>query len=257
MLAFAGVALAALALLWWPRAKPASQLAGVEVSYRQGAVASLDPATRTLNLEKGAVEVKGHAPLSIRAAGYLVRLTEAHAVFAADSIRVLSGEVLVFTLDERPLATLTAGQGWPPPTAPVAAAPVAPAIGPPAAPRPSAASELERARSALADGDAVLARRLIRRALAAASSAHDRAEAELFTAESYLVERDASRALAQYRRVANRFPRLPEGEAAAFAAAQVLSESGPRDDANAAFSAYLLRYPEGRFAPEARDRLKE
>jgi TolA-binding protein len=260
-LVLAGAALALTAYIVWP--KPERNFA--DVSYRPGAIASLEPATRTIRIDKGEVEVTGRE-LSVRTPTYLVHLTQAHAVFGADAIRVVSGEVFVFTLDGKQLATLSAGQGWPPKTpAPVAApAPIAPVaapapIAPVAAPAPkmSATTALDRARSALADGDAVAARRFIQKALAASPSTHDRAEAELFTAESYLVEKDAARAVAQYRRVAQSFPRLPEGETAAFAAAQVLSESGPRDDSREAFGDYLRRYPDGRFAREARDRLKE
>jgi hypothetical protein len=263
--ALAGLAVAAGLFVLWPKHAPvetlASTLAGAEITYGRGAVATLEPKSRTIRLETGEIDVKGRAPLSIRAQTYLVRLTEAHAVFAADSVRVLSGEVFVYSLDEKQLAKLSAGQGWPPPTA-VAPAPIpaarrpavaTPALATPAAPKLSAAAALDKARSALADGDAVSARRWIQRALAAATSPRDRAEAEMFTAESYLVERDAARALAQYRRVAARYAQLPEGEAAAFAAAQVLSERGD----NSAFHDYLARYPEGRFAREARDRLKE
>jgi hypothetical protein len=277
LFAFAGVALAALvALVAWPKAKPATtgpvQFADADVTYRPGAVAKLEPKTRTIHLEKGEVEVTGRAVLSVRTASYVVRFTAAHAVFAADSVRVLSGEVFVFSLDEKQLARLTAGQSWPT-VAPIVSAPVAPIVNrpvvsapvvnkpvvsapaAPAAPKMSAAAALDRARTALADGDTALARRWIQRAVSAATSAHDRAEAELFTAESYLVEKDITRALAQYRRVSAGFSHLPEGEAAAFAVAEVLSENG--GDSRTAFAEYLSRYPDGRFAREARDRLKE
>src|SRR5581483_9250940 len=131
----------------------------------------------------------------------------------------------------------------------------APAHERPAA--PSVAAALDRARSALADGDAPRARHWLDEALAARPQTRDRAEAELFWAESYLVEQEPDRALAAFRRVADTYARLPEGESAAFAAAQVLFERGHKSEAAEALRAYLERYPNGRFAREARDRIAE
>jgi hypothetical protein len=180
-------------------------------------------------------------------------------VFAADQVRVVSGEVHIYSLDDRLLATVAAGQGWPPGASPVVAPPVASSAlvvaAPPVAAAPrsrvSAGAALAHARAALADGDAPLARRWLERALAAGPSAHDRAEAALFEAESYLVEHQPARAVAAYRRAAHGWGRTPEGEAAAFAAAQVLSEMGAAE-AHQALVEYLALYPGGRFAGEAR-----
>jgi hypothetical protein len=268
LFAFAGFALAgACALLFFHRPK-----LDAEVKIQPGAVASVAPEKKSISIQSGEVDVNGHEAISIRTPKYIVKLVQAHAVFAAESIRVYSGEVFVYSLGEVQLATLEAGQSWPPPQKPIApiapvivaaapqAAPIAPAIEAPAAPaKPAinAAGALEHARAALAEGNAVEARHWIDRALGTKLSQHDRAEAELFAAESYLVEQDHARAVSQYRKVAERFSQLPEGEAASFAAAQVLSESGSDVESRAALQAYLARYPEGRFAREARDRLKE
>lgn len=116
---------------------------------------------------------------------------------------------------------------------------------------------LERVRSSLADGDAPGARKIIDKLLAGTPSAQDQAKAELFLAESYLIEQQLDKALAGYRQVADAFPRFAEGEAAAFAAAQMLYERGSRSEAKEALRTYVARYPGGRFGREARDRLDE
>jgi TolA-binding protein len=121
----------------------------------------------------------------------------------------------------------------------------------------SVAATLARARAALASGDVAQARRWVQRALAGSPSQRERAEAGLCLAESHLVDQQPERAIAGYREVASRFAQLPEGESAAFAAAQVSYERGLRDHAEGALRAYLARYPDGRFAREAEDRLAE
>jgi hypothetical protein len=242
-------------------------------------VAELRPATRTVAVEAGDLEVTAcagaassaaqrassqarRAPLRVQTGKLSVELTQAHVVFAAGQVRVVSGEVHIYSLDDHLLATVPAGQSWPPAAPAPRRAPVPAAVAPAptatapasvaAAPRPvSAGAALLHARSALADGDAPLARRWLERALAAAPSAHDRAEAALFEAESYLVEHQPARAVGAYRRAAEAWAQTPEGEAAAFAAAQVLSEMGA-PEAHQALGAYLSRYPAGRFAGEAR-----
>jgi hypothetical protein len=278
ILMFAGAA-AAVALLAaaWPRhhatriatATPATasataaagqpvRFADADVVYRAGAVAKLSPQARTIDLSDGELDVSGRAPgLRVATKQYVFRFVEAHAAFAPTSVQVFAGQVWVYTLDGRELATVGAGESWPRQiAAPADAAPkpVTKVDAKPDLPKISAAAELAQARTALADGDAPLARRHLALALSAATNEHDRAEAELFGAESFLVEEKPARAVERYRHVAAAYARLPEGEAASFAAAQLMSESAGSLEG---FRAYLDRYPEGRFAREARDRLAE
>ncbi len=241
----------------WDRAGTL-QFLDAKLAYHAGTAANLQPEARTVALEAGELDVTGdaQAPLRIVTPRFVVTIRQAHAVFAADAVRVLDGQVEVYSLDERRLATVPAGQTWRPEPAP-AVVPVAPKPAHEPAPALSVATALERARAALAQGDAPAARRFAHQALAAAPDAHDRAEAELFLAESHLVEQDSDRAVAAYRKVAASYPNLPEGESAAFAAAQVLSERGEHAGAAEALRAYVARYPEGRFAREANERLAE
>ncbi|HEY6877333.1 MAG TPA: hypothetical protein VI299_04905, partial [Polyangiales bacterium] len=82
----------------------------------------------------------------------------------------------------------------------------------------------------------------------------DRAEAGTLRAELALRERDLTRAIAAYLAVADAYPELPSGENGLFAAAQ-LAMRAKRGDARDMMSRYLQRYPQGRFADEARARL--
>jgi hypothetical protein len=228
-----------------------------DLGYASNTRANLQLDTRTVHLESGELDVTrraGATPLRVSTPRFVVALTQGHAVFAADSVQVLDGEVYVFSFDQKQLATVAAGQTWRPvPTVPPPAT-TAPRVEPVAPALPAA---LDRARASLARGDGAEARRTLHRALDGDTGAQDRdrAEAELFLAESWLIESDTERAIAAYRRVAARFPSLPEGESAAFAAAQVLSERGRAGEATQALDAYLRRWPEGRFAREAKERL--
>jgi tetratricopeptide repeat protein len=242
-----------------------------ELRYGAGTRVKLEPAARTIALDGGELEItsRAAAPIRVVTPRFVVVVSYGRARFAGEQIRVYSGEIVVFSLDARKLATVAAGETWrlpattpPPPVtiapAPIAPPPAAPTVAPPKLPAPSAnrvAAALDRARSALAAGDTTAARRWAHQAFSAASAARDRAEAELFLAESYLVEHEPDRAITVYRQVAESFPRLPEGEAAAFAAAQVLYERGRVAEARAALRSYVAQYPDGRFAREATDRL--
>lgn len=225
-----------------------------ELGYAPNTRANLQLDTRTVRLESGELDVTrraGATPLRVSTPRFVVALTQGHAVFAADYVRVLDGEVYIFSFDQKQLATVAAGQTWrPDPVPPVRSTAPAHAEAP-----PTIAAALDHTRAALARGDGAEARRYLQRALRGATSPRERAEAELFLAESWLIESDADRAVDAYRHVAAAFPSLPEGEAAAFAAAQVLSEHGRDAEAARALEAYLASWPDGRFAREAKERL--
>jgi TolA-binding protein len=179
----------------------------------------------------------------------------AHAVFEPDSVRVIAGQVSLLSPEGKSLATLAAGDSFRP-AAQTAEPPRRTPERPVAAvPKPSVAAILEAARAALARGDTGEARRQLKRALAAGPQRRERADAELFEAESYLMDHDIDRATEAYRAVAAAFAPMPEGEEAAFGLAQVLYEHGRSEEADRALRAYLAGYPAGRFTREAEDHL--
>jgi outer membrane protein assembly factor BamD (BamD/ComL family) len=124
-----------------------------------------------------------------------------------------------------------------------------------AAAQPSAKKLLADARAALARGDTRRARECVAGALKAAPQARHRAIAQLLLADTLLVESRYPAALAAYRRTMDVFGGYPEGETAAFALAQLLSERGPEKQARDALERYLARYPRGRFAEEVEKKL--
>jgi len=124
-----------------------------------------------------------------------------------------------------------------------------------AAAQPSAKKLLADARAALARGDTRRARECVAGALKAAPQSRHRAIAQLLLADTLLVESRYPAALAAYRRTMDVFGGYPEGETAAFALAQLLSERGPEKQARDALERYLARYPRGRFAEEVEKKL--
>ena len=139
-------------------------------------------------------------------------------------------------------------EGPPPPREPPPAT-VAAAV----TPDDIAGARLARARRALARGNAGEARRtvepLFRLGRGTAS------EARALYAESFLIEGRYEDAIAGYQVVTRDFPGTPQAESALYAVAQLESEHGRPADARATLQRYLGRYPHGRFAQEATDRL--
>ena len=253
-------------------------LPDAELRYAVGARIALESAARTVTLDAGELDVSdGGAPVRVVTPHHVV-VVSGRAMFAGERIRVYSGAIIVFDHQMRQLAALGPGDRWPAPaptTSPALTTAPAPTTSPAPSPRAAATppapvstvaapsrapavdleAALDCARAALAAGDAGLARRWAHRAFDAATTPRRRAEAELFLAECYLVEHEVDRAITVYRQVALSFPRSAEGEAAAFAAAQMLYERGRLSEARAALRGYLATYPDGRFAREATDRL--
>jgi hypothetical protein len=114
---------------------------------------------------------------------------------------------------------------------------------------------LSYARTALAAGDTARARRFLSSALRARPRARQRAMAELLAADALLVESRYDAALSAYRETLDRFSSYPEGETAAFALAELLSERGPPAQAEQALAYCLARYPKGRFTDEVEKKL--
>ncbi len=129
--------------------------------------------------------------------------------------------------------------------------------------KPSASEESSRiidrllsaARTALAAGDTARARRFLAAALRDGPRARQRAMAELLGADALLGESRYDAAVSAYRSTMYRFAAYPEGETAAFALAELLSERGPRAQAEQALTYCLARYPKGRFSDEVEKKL--
>jgi outer membrane protein assembly factor BamD (BamD/ComL family) len=114
---------------------------------------------------------------------------------------------------------------------------------------------LSAARTALAAGDTARARRFLAAALRDGPRARQRAMAELLGADALLGESRYDAAVSAYRSTMYRFAAYPEGETAAFALAELLSERGPRAQAEQALTYCLARYPKGRFSDEVEKKL--
>jgi tetratricopeptide (TPR) repeat protein len=127
------------------------------------------------------------------------------------------------------------------------------AAGPPPAAEESAPLRLGRARRALARGNAGEARRAVEPLFRLGRDVA--AEARALYAESFLIERRYADAIDGYQVVVRDFPTTPQAESALFAVAQLESEHDQPADARATLQRYLARYPHGRFAREAADRL--
>ncbi len=134
------------------------------------------------------------------------------------------------------------------PPAPAAAGPAASANA-----EDGASVRLGRARRALARGKAGEARRIVEPLFRLGRDVA--AEARAIYAESYLSEGRYEDAVTGYRVVVRDFPATPQAESALYAVAQLESEHGRPGDARATLQRYLARYPHGRFAKEAADRL--
>jgi TolA-binding protein len=181
----------------------------------------------------------------------------AQAVFAPESVRVTAGEVSLLSPEGQLLAKIPSGASWRAASAAESAetVPTPATRARPARTRPSLAAVLDGARAALARGNTIEARGLLQHVLKADPGRRERADAELFIAESYLIDQDIDRALKAYRAVAASFTATPEGEEATFAVGQVLYEHGRAEEAELALRAYLAGHPAGRFAREAEDHL--
>jgi TolA-binding protein len=118
----------------------------------------------------------------------------------------------------------------------------------------SGADRMVRARRALTRGQADQARDLLLPLLRGPRSVA--VEARALFAESYLIEGRYGDAVDGYRKVVRDFAGTPQAETALYAIAQLEVEASGREEAVQALRRYLARYPDGRFAREARERLE-
>lgn len=256
------------------------QLGGPVVELAAGTSLRWHGAVRRVDLERGAVvvEVDPAQRLSFRVAtpDFVVAVVGTRFRVDLGGVHTEHGRVRVLSRDGRTLALVGAGESWRLPTraalpGPTALAPTPPVASPAAVPAPeptqvpgdataataqdgrSAAQRLEAARRALGAGDAARARSELRPLLGGSRAIA--VEAHVLLAESFLTEGRYGEAIKGYRAVERGFGGTPQAESALFAIAQLESESGSAADAVRALERYLARYPRGRFASEARQRL--
>lgn len=218
------------------------------------------------------VEHQNGRHFEVRTAGFTVEVVGTRFTVEATGVTTERGVVRVLGPDGQLLRQLGAGESWhrqgqgdqghqvelpQPAIAPPVAVRTGTA-GDPAMARPkdaavSLAARLNQARHALATGDPGLARRLVSPLF---RQSHNTAvEARVLFAESFLVEGRYADAIDAYRLVARDFPRSDQAETSLFTIAQLQCEHGPGPEARGALRTYLTRYPHGRYAREAGERL--
>jgi TolA-binding protein len=232
------------------------------VELADGTRVAWSAARRTVSLAAGEVTVDlapGQARnFRVAAPAFVVEVVGTRFTVSPTGVRTEHGTVRVRALDGRELARVGAGEAWwiaPAPAPAVEPAPQPPAVAAAPAAGERAGALLDRARAAIARGEAARARGLVQKALDRGPSRTQEAEARLLLGDALLVEGRHADAIKSYRAVARDYAGLPVGENALFAAAQLASESGTREEARRALADYLARYPAGRFHAEAEAKL--
>lgn len=251
-------------------------LGGPSVELAADTIATWHASDRTIAVERGSVTVdvdpRQGKPFRVATPRFTVEVLGTRFTVDLNGVHTERGKVRVLDADRRVLAVVTAGQAW---NVPVAATPPEPLS--PHAPEPAitaspvarqvssahpgesplrlqnAMSQLAQARQALTRGDSDAARRLV--APLVAGRRRVAADAQSIEAESFLVEGRYDIAIERYLAVSRRFDGTAEAENALYAAAQLQSESGRRDEAVGTLTRYLERYPQGRFIREVHGRL--
>ena len=252
------------------------RLGDAETSLRAGTAFVWRRASRSVELREGSVTIdvehRAGQHFQVRTPRFVVEVIGTRFTVDLAGVRTERGTVRVLGTDGAAIGYVTAGRSW---TLPVPAAqpgpigPSAPTEAPPAPPAapaltlasasPARASSdegparLAQARRALARGNAGEARRLVEPIFHLGREVA--VEARVIYAESFLVEGRYTDAVDGYETVVRDFPRTPQAESALYAVAQLESEHGRVAAARAGLQRYLERYPRGRFAREANDRL--
>ncbi len=267
-----------------PADTPVSSSLGAELSFGRATVRlapgsriSVDGKLDAFHLAAGSVSVLvaariATAPFRVVTTRFVVEVIGTQFDVGDAYVAVQHGVVGVVDPKGAPLATVRAGERWsmvPGPTSkepdpPVRSAPVparmnalrARAVPGEIPPADNGVPVLAEARRALAAGRVAEARLLVDRAFAAASRRTDRAEAETLRAECALVAGEVALAGQLYLLVAQRYPDLPAGENALFAAATVARKAGQAAGAIGLLKTYARRYPDGRFGAEVRASLE-
>lgn len=233
------------------------RFAHARVRSAPGTRVRFDAETRTLELGSGRVEVDvdaaRHASFAVLTESFRVEVLGTQFVVTPERVSVQRGRVRVVARDGSVLAR-SLGRG----TSYRYGEPSKHTVREAATPErsePAPEAQLREVRAALARSDVEAARSLLDALEARTLTRAERAEQETLRAECALLDRDGARALRIYLGVAGRFGELPAGENAAFAAAQLSLKADP-GAARGLFERYLARYPEGRFAEQARARLE-
>jgi ferric-dicitrate binding protein FerR (iron transport regulator) len=230
---------------------------------------------RVVELRQGSLTVDiAHRPgqhFEVQTPSFIVEVVGTKFTVDMTGVRTERGRVRLVAPDGKLIGYVEGGQSWtltreasgaqvqePPPgpaEAPTPAGDTAAKVGATTAASAEevAAARLGRARRALARGNAGEARRAVEPLFRLRSDVAS--EARALYAESFLIERRYADAIDGYEVVVRDFPSTPQAESALFAVAQLQSEHGRPAEARATLQRYLSRYPRGRFAKEASDRL--
>lgn len=234
--------------------------AHARVEMEPGARLRFREASSTLELERGRVRVevdpRAKRRFAVLTHNFRVQVLGTQFTVSAERVEVQRGRVQVFDRRGGVLAReLAAGASFTYRAPERVQSAKQPVETPARSETVSATQALTEARARLAQGDTAGTRELLAQAERAQPSRRDRAEAGTLRAECALLERDTAEAVRLYRGVAERFGELPAGENAAFAAAQLVARAAGAGAAREHFVRYLARYPNGRFASEARAHL--
>ena len=214
-----------------------------------GAVVAWTEGAETLRLTSGSVRVSmpdGGRTIRVATDRFVVVSLASVFVATTTSVEVEVGWVRIEDLSGREIARVAAGGEWrvsaPEPAGTArAACETCPAL-------------LRDAEASLARGRIAEARDLCAELLASRPSGAQAVEARLLLADADRIQGNRSGAVQRYLQIA-RTSRGSAGENALYAAAQLEAEAGHRAASETHLREYLSRYPRGRFARAAADRL--